>query len=79
MGHLAGKAREIVEWLGKPDCKGSNGWLMERKKRYNIKILKVDGESGDVQGAWKERLPEVIHGYDRRCLEYGWTIVTFFF
>ena len=31
--------------------------------------LKVNGESGDVQGetvdSWKERLPEILHGYDK--------------
>ena len=31
--------------------------------------IKVNGESGDVQGemvdSWKERLPEIIHGYDK--------------
>ena len=35
----------------------------------NIKRLKVNRQSGDVQGemvdSWKERLPEIIHGYDK--------------
>ena len=40
------------------------------EKRYNIKRLKVkNGESGGVQGetvdSWKERFPEIIHGYDK--------------
>ena len=63
--HLAEKAREIAEWLGKHDCKGSNGWL---DKWYNIKRLKVNGESGDVHGetvdSWKES-PQIIHVYDK--------------
>ena len=36
------------------------------EKRHNIKRLKVNGESGDVQGetvdSWKERLPD---GYNK--------------
>ena len=44
--HLAEKAREITERLGKHDCKGSNGWLGD-----------VQGETVD---SWKERFPEII-------------------
>ncbi len=40
--------------------------LEKWKKRYNVKQLKVNGESGDpTVDSWKERLPEVIEGYDR--------------
>ena len=35
--HLAEKAREIAERLGKHDCKGSNGWSDKWKIIYNIK------------------------------------------
>ena len=66
---LAEKAREIAEQLRKHNCRGSNGWLDKWEERYNIKRLKVNGESGDVQGetvdSWKERLPEIIHNYDK--------------
>ena len=34
---------------------------------YNVRQMKVSGESGDVSGAtvdsWKERLPDILHGY----------------
>ena len=37
------------------------------KKRYNVKEMKINGESGDVRGetvdSWKERLPELLRGY----------------
>ena len=33
---LTEKAREIAVRLGKPDFKGTNGWLEKWKKRYNI-------------------------------------------
>ena len=63
------KAKEIAEKLGKPDFKGSRGWLDKWKKRYNVKQLKICGESGDVQGetveSWKERLPRIVHGYEK--------------
>ena len=44
---------------------------------------KIYGESGDVQGemvdSWKERLPEIINGYNKDDVwNNGWTIVTFF-
>lgn len=66
---LTKKAKEIAEKLGKPDFKGSQGWLDKWKKRYNVKQLKICGESGDVRGetveSWKERLPEIVQGYEK--------------
>lgn len=64
---LCEKAKQIAEHLGKPAFKGSNGWLDRWKKRYNIKYVKINGESGDVSGctveSWKERLPELLQGF----------------
>ena len=64
---LTEKAREIASRLGKPNFKGSNGWLQKWKMRYNIKQVAVSGESGDVRldtvESWKERLPELLHGF----------------
>ena len=34
---LAEKAREVGVRLGKPEFKGTNGWLTKWKKRYNIR------------------------------------------
>ena len=69
---LMEKAKEIAEKLGISDFKGSQGWLDKWKKRYNVKQLKICGESGDVQGetidSWKERLPEIIQGYEKHNL-----------
>ena len=35
------------------------------EKHYNVRQMKVSGESGDVLGAtidsWKERLPDIVH------------------
>ena len=61
------KAKEIAERLGKSDFKGSRGWLEKWKKRYNVKQLKVNGESADVRGetvdSWKANpsLPSLPH------------------
>ena len=64
---LIEKAKEIAERLNIPNFKGSRGWLEKWKKRYNIKRVKVCGESGEVSGemvdSWKERLPEICSGY----------------
>ena len=64
---LTEKAREIASHLGRPNFKGSNGWLQKWKVRYNIKEVTVSGESGDVRldtvESWKERLPELLRGY----------------
>lgn len=66
---LIEKAKQIATCLGRDEFKGSNGWLEKWKKRFNIKQLRISGESGDVQGptvdSWKERLPELVASYAR--------------
>lgn len=64
---LIAKAKEIATRLGIDGFEGSSGWLTKWKGRYNIKKIRVCGESGDVAGetisSWKERLPELLQGY----------------
>ena len=65
---LTEKAKEITVNLGKPDFKGSRGWLDKWKKHFNVKEMKVCGESGDVDNAtvesWKKCLREIVQGYE---------------
>ncbi len=72
------KAKHIADVLGKPEFKGSNGWLTKWKNRYNIKKVRICGESGDVHGetvqSWKERLPEILRGYSKEDI---WNIDDF--
>ena len=67
---LCEKAKEIAEQLHIPDFKASNGWLSRWKVRYNIKQMRISGESGDVSSetvdSWKERLPEILKGYETK-------------
>ena len=46
----------------------TNGWLQKWKTSHNLKCRTVSGESGEVSvsttQSWKERLPEVMEGYD---------------
>ena len=67
---LCEKAKEIAERLGVANFKASNGWLDRWKKRYNIRHVKINGESGEVSGltveSWKERLPELLHDFASR-------------
>ena len=64
---LIEKAKQIASSLGKQKFMGSNGWLEKWKRKYNIKELRISGESGDVEGptvdSWLERLPELVTGY----------------
>ena len=63
------KAKVIADKLRKPNLKGPRGWLDKSNKRFNVKQLKISGESGDVEGAtiysWKKRLPEIVYGYEK--------------
>lgn len=62
---LIKKAKQIANSLGK--FKGSNGWLDKWKKKFNVRQLWINGESGDVEGPtldyWIERLPELVACY----------------
>lgn len=64
---LIEKAKEIAAQI---EFKGTNGWLQKWKKRYNIRRVAVQGESGDVSGetieSWKERLPEILKSIKRK-------------
>ena len=72
---LKEKARQIASQLGytEQSFSESNSWLNSWKKRHNIKQAVVSGESGSVEGetisSWKERLPEIIAGYE---VKDGW-------
>ena len=61
---LQSKALMFADELGIEDFKASNGWLTSWKKRYNIKQLKISGESADVDldvvEDFKKRLPDFI-------------------
>ena len=63
------KAKQIAKRLGETNFSGSWGWLDKWKKRYNIMMLKICGESGDVSGetveSWKERLPKIVSQYSK--------------
>jgi hypothetical protein len=63
---LIEKAKQIAERLGNSNFKGSNGWL---EKWFNVKMVKLCGESGDICGdtidSWLERLPELVDGYQK--------------
>ena len=67
---LLEKARKIAECLGKQNFVGTNGSLEKWKQRYHVRRLAICGESGDGSGvtvsSWKERLPEILSGYDSR-------------
>ena len=69
----------IVNFLGKSDFKGSQGWLEKWKKRFSIKQLKICGEPGDVEGktvdSWNERLLELI----QRMISGTWMELGCFF
>ena len=64
---LKEKALKIPGHLGCDKLKASSGWLDRWRKRYNIRLIKVGGELGDVSGAtvdsWKTRLPDILQGY----------------
>ena len=63
------QAREYAKELHKDeDFKAFNGWLDRFKSRHNIGGSKLSGEQASVDPetvhSWKERLPEIINGYN---------------
>lgn len=63
------KQNRLIHVSANMASKGLMVGLKSGKKRYNIKQLRIDGESGDVKGptvdSRNERLPEVVAGYSR--------------
>ena len=57
------------------EFKASNGWLDRFKNRSGIKARSISGEAGDVSqttvDSWKERLPDILQGWD---LENIWNM-----
>ena len=63
------QAEEYAKELQKDeDFNASNGWLDRFKSRHNIGGSKLSGEHASVDPeavhSWKERLPEIINGYN---------------
>ena len=61
------KIAEALE-ISPEKFKASNGWLDRFKKRCGIKAKVISGEAGDVReetvDSWKERLPEILEGWE---------------
>ena len=45
---LCEKAREIAQRLHIEGFKASNGWIDKWKRHYNVRYVKISGESADV-------------------------------
>ena len=67
---LIEQAKTIAQRLHIDGFKASNGWLQKWKVSHNLKCRTVSGESGEVSvsttQSWKERLPEIMEGYDEK-------------
>ena len=67
---LMEQAKTIAQRLRIDGFKASNGWLQKWKVSHNLKCRTVSGESGEVSvsttQSWKERLPEIMEGYDEK-------------
>ena len=67
---LMEQAKAIAQRLSIDGFKASNGWLQKWKTSHNLKCRTVSGESGEVSVSttlsWKERLPEIMEGYDEK-------------
>lgn len=62
------QAKKIAIENSVPDFKASNGWLESFKIRHNLTFSAISGESKDVDvdivNTFREKLPELIEGYD---------------
>ena len=64
---LCEKAREIAQCHHVEGFKAFNGWIEKWKICYNVRYVKISGESADVSGvtveSLKERVCELVEGY----------------
>jgi len=68
-------ARNVARALGNVKFSASNGWLESFRRSYDINFKEISGEAGDVSeevvGSWKNKLADLIDGYEAKDIANG--------